>query len=73
MTEKILKQKRLMQKAVDCLDSIQNVERVFLTRDFFYARQRIDELQSEYADLIQQLTECILTDTGFKIKEMEVA
>lgn len=73
MTEKILKQKRLMQKAVDCLDFIQNIERVYISRDFLEGRKMIEARQQEYADIMRDLIAAVLTDTGFKIKEMEVA
>lgn len=67
MNDTIIKQKALLQKALDTLQEIQSVQNLFGRVDPEYAKECIAEKQEEYAFIITDLTKQLCTDLGFEL------
>lgn len=70
MNTKLTEQKRLMQKGVDILQSIERLEKISGHLDDEYVKQETASYGAEYAEVIKTLVAGCLKDSGMVLKEL---
>lgn len=68
MNTKILEQKRLMQKAIDVVNHIEQIERVFGKVDPKHVKEETEIRAAEYAALLQTLVSTVVENAGMKLQ-----
>lgn len=70
MNSKILEQKRLMQKAIDIINHIEQVERIYQSVDPNHVREEKEKYSTEYAIIVQSLMQNFINNSGMVLKEI---